>query len=497
VNLSTSKYSKSRNRLIILTVFSFVLPFFAFFPSSSANANNEFISYRVVSGDTLWDISQKYNTSIEQILIYNNDLKNDDILSIGQIIRIPRGNSSLSPEAGYFIHTVKKGETLWSIAQNYNLKVDSLLAVNNLANSQLISVGQEIKVPSSKSMVSTEDLSGQKIVQENKEVSNTNISNKPSEDLEPIIYVVKKGDSLWSIAQKYGVSAKVITEANNLKDEDLLTIGQKLEIPAIGGGVLEKGEEPEPVIITYTVVKGDNLWSIAQKYEVKMTSIISANNLKEISRLSVGQKLKIPVTNLDLAKAAGYNTPESTKEEDIIYYVKKGDSLWNISRQYKVKLEAILAVNNLSDASKISVGQRLIIPKASADYYNTPNFIWPIRGRISSPFGARKTSGGRQEFHSGIDISGSMGANIVAAQSGTVSFSGSMRGYGKVIILSHDNGYSTVYAHNSENLVKKGQYVKQGSVIAKLGRSGNATGPHLHFEIRYGNKPVNPSSYLK
>ncbi len=72
-----------------------------------------------------------------------------------------------------------------------------------------------------------------------------------------------------------------------------------------------------------------------------------------------------------------------------------------------------------------------------------------------------------------------------------------MRGYGNVIILSHDGGYSTVYGHNSVNLVKKGQYVKKGSTIAKLGSTGNATGPHLHFEIRSGGKPVNPLSYLK
>jgi murein DD-endopeptidase MepM/ murein hydrolase activator NlpD len=98
---------------------------------------------------------------------------------------------------------------------------------------------------------------------------------------------------------------------------------------------------------------------------------------------------------------------------------------------------------------------------------------------------------GRKDFHAGIDIGGPTGTNIAAAESGRVSYAGYMRGFGNVIILSHDGGYSTVYGHN------KGQYVKKGSTIAKLGSTGNATGPHLHFEIRSGGKPVNPQLYLK
>ncbi|GAI26545.1 unnamed protein product, partial [marine sediment metagenome] len=82
-------------------------------------------------------------------------------------------------------------------------------------------------------------------------------------------------------------------------------------------------------------------------------------------------------------------------------------------------------------------------------------------------------------------------------ESGRVSYAGYMRGFGNVIVLSHDRGYSTVYGHNSVNLVKKGQYVKKGSIIGKVGRTGNATGSHLHFEIRLSGKPVNPLPYLK
>jgi LysM repeat protein len=163
------------------------------------------------------------------------------------------------------------------------------------------------------------------------------------------------------------------------------------------------------------VVKGDTLWSISQRYDVKMTSIISVNNLKEISRLSIGQKLKLPITNMDIAKAEGYS--QDAAAEEIIYYVKKGESLWSISREYNVKLEAIIAANSIADASKISAGQQLRIPNVPGTRRSICNFIWPARGRITSPYGMRVISG-RKDFHAGIDIGGPTGTNIVAAESG-------------------------------------------------------------------------------
>jgi murein DD-endopeptidase MepM/ murein hydrolase activator NlpD len=285
----------------------------------------------------------------------------------------------------------------------------------------------------------------------------------------------------------------VIIDINNLRDYDLLSLGQKIEIPAIGGAS-NSNQKQEPIIVNYTVVKGDTLWSISQRYDVNMSTIISTNNLKEISKLSIGQKLKLPITNMDIAKAEGYG--QDTAAEEIIYYVKKGENLWSISREYNVKLEAIIAANSITDASKISTGQQLRIPNVPGASLSIYNFIWPLRRRITSPYGMRVING-RNDFHAGIDIGGPTGTNIVAAESGRVSYSGYMRGYGNVIILSHDRGYSTVYGHNSVNLVKKGQYVTKGNIIGKVGRTGNATGPHLHFEIRLNGKPVNPLSYLK
>ncbi|TET07205.1 MAG: LysM peptidoglycan-binding domain-containing protein [Candidatus Atribacteria bacterium] len=481
------KHNRDKKYTIILVtlllLFIFSIPFYSF-----ADNNDEFITHKVTKGDTLWSISKQYNTSLKLILALNN-IKDKDTLSISQIIKIPQDNL---PAADYTMHIVKKGETLWSIAQKYNLSVNLILATNNIANSELISIGQEMSIPSHKNAVVETNIFNQAVIDKKNNNINNNVSQP--ENAEPIVYTVKAGDNLWDISRKYGVSVEVIIDINNFKDKDFLSLGQKLEIPAIGGGVSDSNQKQVPTIITYTVVKGDTLWSISQRYDVKMTSIISVNNLKEISRLSIGQKLKLPITNIDIAKAEGYN--QEAVAEEIIYYVKKGESLWSISREYNVKLESIIAANSITDASKISAGQQLRIPNVPGARLSINNFIWPVRGRITSPYGMRVISG-RKDFHAGIDIGGPTGTNIVAAESGRVSYTGYMRGFGNVIILSHDRGYSTVYGHNSVNLVKKGQYVKKGSIIGKVGRTGNASGSHLHFEIRLSGKPVNPLLYLK
>jgi murein DD-endopeptidase MepM/ murein hydrolase activator NlpD len=120
-------------------------------------------------------------------------------------------------------------------------------------------------------------------------------------------------------------------------------------------------------------------------------------------------------------------------------------------------------------------------------------FIWPVPSskKVSSKFGQR-----RGRHHDGIDIPAVTGTHIVASATGNVIVSGWMRGYGKVIVIKHDDGYHTVYAHNSKHFVKKGQRVSQGEVIGKVGSTGRSTGPHLHFEIRRKNRVRNPAFYL-
>ncbi len=174
-----------------------------------------------------------------------------------------------------------------------------------------------------------------------------------------------------------------------------------------------------------------------------------------------------------------------------IHLVKSQETLFQISNMYGVALEKIAIANGIDDPSHISVGQVLVIP---GNLY--PNIIWPVRGKISSYYGKRR---GRR-FHEGIDIVASEGTPIKAVADGLVIASGKgldgFSKYGRIVILDHGSGVRTIYAHNKRNNVRSGSCIRTGDVIGEVGETGNATGPHLHFEIRkYGN-PLNPILYL-
>ena len=199
-------------------------------------------------------------------------------------------------------YTVKSGDSLWSISRKFGVTVNDLKKVNNLS-SNLLSIGQNLIIPG----------------------KNNNTSSNE--------YVVKKGDTLYGIANKYNVSVDNLKSYNNLST-DSLSIGQKIKIPD------NKVNSNE-----YVVKSGDSLYSISRKYGVSVDELMSVNNLKS-TVLSVGQVLKIP------------NSGEVT---NVIYTVKKGDSLWSIAKNNKTTVDAIVKLNNLSNAN-LSIGQKLLLP---------------------------------------------------------------------------------------------------------------------------------------
>ncbi len=173
------------------------------------------------------------------------------------------------------------------------------------------------------------------------------------------------------------------------------------------------------------------------------------------------------------------------------HVVRQGETLYAISKAYGVSLEEIERTNGIENPTQISSGQRITIPGHASS-----GLFWPLEGKISSPFGRR----GLLSFHPGIDIPAPKGTPIRAAADGLVVASArsldGYSGYGKVVIMEHGDGVKTIYAHNKKNLVRVGECIKTGEIIAEVGSSGNATGSHLHFEIRKNGKPVNPLKYL-
>ncbi len=196
--------------------------------------------------------------------------------------------------------------------------------------------------------------------------------------------------------------------------------------------------------------------------------------------------------------------PPPPKGASGIYHrVKSGQTLWSISKIYEVELQKIASINRLADTSRIYVGQLIFIPGATetlevstlqTDFKDRGgDFVWPLKGRVSSFFGMKRD----KVKNKGICIQTREDANVLASRSGKVAFcSEGLKGYGKIIIVDHLDGYSTVYAQNSRNLVKFSQLVKQSQVIAKAGSTGRTNRPELYFEIRKGYRPQNPFFYL-
>ncbi|MCP4649935.1 MAG: peptidoglycan DD-metalloendopeptidase family protein [PVC group bacterium] len=180
--------------------------------------------------------------------------------------------------------------------------------------------------------------------------------------------------------------------------------------------------------------------------------------------------------------------------------VKRGETLWRISRIYQIDLSMLVDFNKIPNASKLKIGQKIFIPdslrqtnniKASDDF--DEHFYWPTKGTIASYFSQIK----QHVKNQGIDIYAKHGAPVYAATHGKVIFtSNNMRGYGRTIIIKHNNLFSSVYSSNKENIVTSGDYVTQGQVIAYAGTSGRTNQCIVHFELRKNNKPQNPLYYL-
>jgi murein DD-endopeptidase MepM/ murein hydrolase activator NlpD len=208
---------------------------------------------------------------------------------------------------------------------------------------------------------------------------------------------------------------------------------------------------------------------------------------------------------------AGCGGRKSQHVPKTYHVVQAGETLSRIGEAYGVPYETIARANHITDPSRIEIGQRLLIPDAKragkvvalenggapsrrgeGKPKDAPLLRWPVvNGEVTSGFGPR--GGG---FHDGIDIGAPIGAPIYAAAAGRVAYCSSLPGYGNVIILRHGGGYATVYAHNRQHVVKEGDPVKEGQIIARVGESGRTTGPNLHFEVRRENVAHNPLYFL-
>jgi murein DD-endopeptidase MepM/ murein hydrolase activator NlpD len=260
----------------------------------------------------------------------------------------------------------------------------------------------------------------------------------------PGSYRVQPGDRLSTLAKRYGVSVRALAQVNQLEAPYVIYAGQILRIPDQAGV-----ERREPTVVTigdrYVVRRGETLSGIAKRIDVSMVELAAANQIDSPYDVYAGQKLRLP--NPDIARIE----PAAAKP-----------GLGPISRGAPPPLSG-------------------------------HGFLWPVNGKVVGGFGPID-QGQRRD---GIDIAARQGAPVLAAEDGIVAYAGEgIRGYGRLVLLRHAEGYITTYAHNAALLVEAGELVQRGQVIARVGATGDATRSQLHFELRKGRTPIDPETVL-
>lgn len=353
-------------------------------------------------------------------------------------------------------YEVQRGDTLREIASEHGTTIQAIVEANGIRNPDVIYVGQRLVIPGA----SSGESSGGEAASGSQE------------------YVVERGDSLWKIARKFGVSVDALATANAISDIDFLSVGQKLTIPgATGGG--DEGSTASPGVTTHLVRAGDTLAGIARKYGTTVEAIREANGLLPGGTLYRDATLRLSGTTPVLG--GGGSAPG-------MHTVARGESLARIASRYGTTVSAIAQANSISNPNRIQIGAELEIPGGAAGW------VCPVAGsRYINSWGFPR-SGGR--LHLATDLFAPRGTTVRAPVSGVLEPKTGSLG-GNQFTLRGDDGFIYVGTH-MDAFGATGR-VSAGEVIGTVGNTGNAAGtsPHLHFEIHGSGGPFNPYPTLK
>jgi len=298
---------------------------------------------------------------------------------------------------------------------------------------------------------------------------------------------VAAGETIDTIARRHGVPASVIMQANSITAPATIYPGQRLVIPRYKSSRVATAPAPRPAVPTpapaasppgngsvHVVAAGDTLSKIAHRYHKSVNEIAKANNIQPTATLNVGDRLTIPGAQPSPVKASA-STAAAPAKPVASAAPKEAEPAQNAN--------VVAPTEQLDkEAAKLAEGSGAV-----------PKFRWPANGRIIAGYGP--TTNGQQ--NDGINIALPENTPVKAAEDGVVAYAGNeLKGYGNLVLVRHPNGYVTAYAHTKELLVKRGDQVKRGQVIARSGQTGNVNAPQLHFEIRKGASPLDPTRFL-
>ncbi|HSN31709.1 MAG TPA: peptidoglycan DD-metalloendopeptidase family protein, partial [Ideonella sp.] len=323
--------------------------------------------------------------------------------------------------------------------------------------------------------------------------------------------VVGRGETLETIARKYGVPAQAILETNGIHSAAALHAGERVVIPryVVGEAQVETPRVAAPRIEParveparraamtapartsvaatdiHIVQPGESLIGIARRYNMTLAQIARANGIQPYTKVNIGDRIKVPARGGEQRVAMRQPAPQQPAPQRI-ERPRAAPPIENVGS---------VPTQNARMATPEPVAQAPNpVKKAEAVAANTmPAFRWPVTGHVIEAFGPRPNG----TTNDGINLAVPEGTPIKAAEDGVVAYAGNeLKGYGNLVLIRHSDNFVSAYANASELLVKRGDSVKRGQVIARAGQTGNVTSPQLHFEIRKGSTPVDPRKYL-
>ena len=314
---------------------------------------------------------------------------------------------------------------------------------------------------------------------------------------------VRQGDTLYGLSRRHNVSVAELMEVNGLSNPNLRP-GQELYLPAGRAGsnpppLRETRTARAPTSLSpsleakysgsHTVAAGESLYGISRRHGVSVAELQQVNGIDNPRTVRVGTILKVPGS----VASGSYQNPTRSRIIQPPRYSQSQQP--TVINQRKTRVAA-LDTGTATDASPVAKSvrtQRLALAAPSAASAGS-KLRWPVQGRIITGFGRRNDG----THNDGVNISVPLGTEVHAAEKGVVAYAGSeLKGYGNLVLLRHDNGWVTAYAHNDQLTVRRGDKVQRGQVIARAGRTGSVDQPQLHFELRQGSKPVDPVPFLE
>lgn len=291
------------------------------------------------------------------------------------------------------------------------------------------------------------------------------------------------GETIESIARKHGVPAAALMQTNGIREPGQIRPGQRLVIPRYVSTSPKSAPayaaQPKASGGVHVVKAGETLMSISRGTGVSVAALAKTNHIDSSKKLSVGDRLTIPQGGHQVAAAQPPAAPKVAEPR-------------TAPAEKKIKVASAAPVQTAHVAKEEPKTTETAV-KAAEPSGAMPSFRWPARGRVIAGFGS-KPNGVQND---GINLAVPEGTPIKAADDGVVAYAGNeLKGYGNLVLIRHSNGYVSAYAHARELLVKRGDTIRRGQVIAHSGQTGNVTSPQLHFEIRKGSTPVDPTQFL-